>query len=463
MTTPAQVAKDPQEFARVFLRILDKRKALKPLRFNAVQSDLHDTRTGRDLVLKARQTGVSTYIQGEMFRRTVTSPRSTLTLAHDDDTTALLRRMADRFWENCKFGNIQPARRYANASLTTYPELNSEAIIAKAGSSNVGRGATLTDMHGSEVAFWQDAEKLIAGAMQAGTPEVILESTPNGAQGYFYERCREALDGGGVWKLHFYPWWWDADYQIPLIEGEEITLSDDEQRLATAHGLQPEQIKWRRNKQKELKELFKQEYPEDPVSCFLTSGHSFFGDISNCFNAPFDAVWQQSHRYSAGLDWGQEDDWTVMIVVDLWTRKMVDILRIRQLPWAEIRRRVAETYYKWNLNFVVAEANSIGGVNIEALHDLGVYAWPFDTNNASKGQIMGELYEMLHGDWQLLDDPVLKNELNTFIAKQLPSGLWRLEAEGSGHDDTVIALALAMADIPVILDRQVVYQPARIG
>jgi len=31
------------------------------------------------------------------------------------------------------------------------------------------------------VAFWKDAEKIVAGAMQGGNPMVILESTLNGA------------------------------------------------------------------------------------------------------------------------------------------------------------------------------------------------------------------------------------------------------------------------------------------
>lgn len=461
--TPAQVLNDPREFARVFLRILNKEKQLIPLRWNAVQVDLHSKRTKRDLVLKARQVGISTYIQAEMYRRAVTSTRSTLTLAHDDDTTSLLRRMADRFWEQCKFNDIQPLRKYANASLTTYPQMNSEAIIAKAGSVQVGRGATLTDIHGSEVAFWPDAEKIIAGATQSGNPDIILESTPNGAQGTFYELCLEALDGNSVWVLHFYPWWWEPDYRIPLDPNEVLCYSNDEAHLVEKYRMTSEQIKWRRHKQKELKGLFIQEYPEDPVTCFLTSGNSFFGNLTGIFTAPHNAEWQEGHRYTAGLDWGQADDYTCMIVVD-WTELcMVDMLHFNRVDWKEIRRRVYECYRKWHLDYLVAEYNSIGSVNIEALHDMGIYAWPFETNNASKAKVMGDTYDVLHsGKFHLMDDPILKHELAGFVANQLPSGLWRLEGGGGGHDDTVIALALAVGDIPVVLDRRVVYNPVRI-
>ena len=443
LETPTQVAYNPERFASVFLRILDKEKKLVPLNWNKAQYDFHKNRTGRDLILKARQIGFSTYIQGELFRRTVTSTRTTMTMAHDDETTQKLRRMADRFWQYCQFGDVQPYRKYSNATLTTYPEFDSESVIATAGNREAGRGGTYTDFHGSEVAFWKDAEKIIAGAMQGGNPDVILESTPNGAQGYFYDRCMEALRGDGIWKLHFYPWWWDDTYQIELKPGETIEFTDEERRLSEKHKLTQEQIKWRRNKQTELRALFIQEYPEDPITCFITSGNSYFGDIEGVYTASENTPYQSGHRYAAGLDWGQENDYTAMIVLDATTREMVDKLHVRKMSWGEIRRRAKQLYSKWNLKYIVAEANSIGSVNIEELRKLKMKVIPFDTNNESKSTIMGALYEALHDGWKLQDWEVLKHELRTFVSTQLPSGIWRLAADGEGHDDTVIALALA--------------------
>ncbi len=266
MVTATQAIEQAEVFADLFLKILDKDKRIIPFHWNKAQRHFHANRTGRDLILKARQLGFSTYMQGEMFRRYVTSTRTAMTLAHDADTTAKLRIMADRFYEYCKFGDIQPARKYANASLTTYPEFDSAVSIATAGNVETGRGGTYSDFHGSEVAFWKDAERIIAGALQGGHPDAVLESTPNGAQGYFYELCMEALHGDGAWRLHFYPWWWDDAYRMPLEEGETLEYTDEEWALVNKWKLQPDQIKWRRAKQKELKGLFIQEYPEDPIT-----------------------------------------------------------------------------------------------------------------------------------------------------------------------------------------------------
>lgn len=446
MITPNQIANNPGKFAALFLKIQDKNKVLVPFHWNKAQAHFHANRTGHDLILKARQLGFSTYIQGEMFRRMVTGTRTTMTLSHDADTTAKLRMMADRFWEHCKFGDIQPARKYANASLTTYPEFDSSASIATAGNVETGRGGTYSDFHGSEVAFWKDAERIIAGAMQGGNPDVILESTPNGAQGYFYELCMEAWRGDGIWKLHFFPWWWDDGYRIPLDEGEQITPNAEEAALVDTAGIQlsPEQLKWRRRKKQELKSLFPQEYPEDAISCFLTSGNSYFGNLSGVFTAPLNQVYNAGHEYVMGLDFGQTNDYTAAVVIDLTAKMQVDLLHIRKLEWSEQRRRIKELYRKWNVSRIGAEANSIGSVNIEAMRADGMKIIQFQTTNASKAEIMADLYEGIHTDGlKLQDHPTQRHEFNTFVSTQTASGIWRLAADGDGHDDTVISTALA--------------------
>ena len=448
MPTPNQIANDPRLFSRAFLRILDKDKKLVPFVWNKAQTHFYQNRTGRDLILKARQLGFSTLQQAEMFRKTVTSTQTTITLAHDAETTQKLRRMADRFYEHCKFGDVQPLRKYANATLATYPEFDSTATIATAGNVETGRGDTYTELHGSEVAFWKDAERIVAGAMQGGSPNVVLESTPNGAQGFFYDKCMEALSGNSIWKLHFYTWWWDDKYRIEVGKDEWLFPTDEEKSLMEKHNLDLSQIKWRRAKVQELGRLFIQEYPEDAVSCFLTSGNSYFGDLSGVFTAQPNAEYIEGHDYIAGLDFGQTD-YTAMPVFDKTTKQQVDLLHINKTEWSEQRNRIKRVYDKWKLKSVLAEKNSIGSVNIEALREIGVYAIPFETTNESKAAIMSNMHELLHNGWKLLDIPVQKHEFNTFVSSQLPSGAWRLAADGDGHDDIVMGCGICLWSVRI--------------
>jgi len=162
MTTPNEVIYNPQLFAKHFLKILDKNNKLIPFEWNLLQEDFHNKRTGRDIVLKARQIGFSTYIQGELFRRLVTKSTRALTLTHDDKTTQILRETADRFYKYCRFNNIQPNRRLSNASMSTFTDFDSMHVIGTAGNTDIGRGGSYTDIHLSEVAFFPDPERIIA-------------------------------------------------------------------------------------------------------------------------------------------------------------------------------------------------------------------------------------------------------------------------------------------------------------
>lgn len=439
-----------EDFAAQYLYILDKGRERKRLLYNPAQRQLIDNLTGKDIVLKARQLGISTAIQARLFRLATTKSAATITLSHEDETTQKLRRMADFFYEHMP-ENERPPRKYSNARLTTYPTLSSEAVIATAGNKDTGRGGTYTHLHGSEVAFWADAARLVAGAMQGGNPEVILESTPNGAQGYFYDLCMEALDGNNKWRLHFFAWWVDPEYRLPLQPDERLDYSADELMLIERYGLSAEQIKWRRDKQHDLKSMFPQEYPEDPQSCFLLSGMGYFGDLSHCFTAPLNATRQDGHLYVAGLDFGQQNDYTVCSVIDVTARAQVDLLRINKLSWSEMRRKVRDVCKAWDVRVLTAEANSMGSTNIEALaHEFDADGCntnisAFQTTNASKASAAGDFHEALHnGGLTLLDDPNQRRELMAFRATQNPRTLtWSLSAPPNEHDDIVIADILA--------------------
>lgn len=419
---------------------------------NKVQLTLINNLTGFDLVLKARQVGISTVIQAWHFYQQMRGDVRTSTLCHEDELTTTIRQMVDRFYNNLP-EKERPARKYANAKLNTYPTKNSEGSIATVGGSagsKKGRGGSVTHIHGSEVAFWPDAQGVLAAALQAGNPEIILESTPNGAIGWFFDRCMEALDQDGIWTLHFFPWWYEDEYRIPLDAGEVINYTAEEQVLVEKHDLTPEQIKWRRAKKKQLKELFPQEYPEDPVDCFIQSGFSYFGDLSKAFKVNEEAEPEPDHQYFGGLDFGQSNDYTVLSVIDKTAKRQVALLRINHLPWGEMRRQIRVMAQKWQLVAISAEKNSMGSTNIEELkkefrqHGMTTKIVPFETTNESKADAAGDLHEALHdGGLLLLDRSDSKREFRAFKGTRTTTGMWRLAADSDEHDDIVISTMLS--------------------
>ncbi len=431
------------------LVIQTKQDTLIPYAPNRIQQHFRAHRTGRDLVLKPRQVGISTEIQASHFLRAITKRVRCATLAHDDPGTRFLRKMANTFWLNLP-DSLRPERGLDNDTTTSYPATGSEVFIATAGSKNKGRAGTYRLVHGSEVAFWIDAAATMAGLMQ-GVPEdgeIVLESTPNGAQGWFYERCMDALDNpASLWTLHFYPWWWI--YSTPLADGQTLEpYSPDELALIAAHQLTAEHILWRRRKIEELgARLFQQEYPEDPRTCFLVSGVGYFSDIAHLddvFSAPMDATYNPAHRYVTALDFGQQQDFSSASTVDATTLEEVELWRLNRVPWGDIRARVLQTCQKWHSDTLHPEANSMGSTNIEELHKEFAAAHcktriaPFETTALTKPSMVQALHWSLdQGGLKLLPDPAGKQELYAYTASQTPSGAWKYE--GLPHDDTVIA------------------------
>src|SRR5690606_2980835 len=175
----------------------------------------------------------------------------------------------------------------------------------------------------------------------------------------------------------------------------------------------------------------------------------FIEDAGLVFRKVRDATWvppakpEPGRRYRMGVDWAQANDWTVLTVIDD-LRRVVAVDRFNQIAWDVQRGRLRAMADYWHVKEIWAEANSIGGPNIEALQAEGLPVRGFTTTNESKQQIMVALQLAFEReDIRIPDDPVLIAELEAFEATRLPSGRWRYEAPAGMHDDMVISLALA--------------------
>lgn len=270
------------------IRPKDPRAGNQPFQLNKAQEYLHArleeqrAKTGkvRALVLKGRQQGISTYIGGRFYWRT-THARGvrTFILTHEQDATDNLFAMVDRYHAHCP-ELVKPHTGASNAKELLFDILESGYAVGTAGTKAVGRSQTIQLFHGSEVAFWPNAPTHFAGVVQAvpdlpGT-EILLESTANGVGGEFHERWQQAEAGIGDYIAVFIPWYWQEEYRRAVPEGFEPT--EDEQEYMELHGVDLEQIVWRRNKIAELKDplLFKQEYPATAAEAFQTTGHDGF-------------------------------------------------------------------------------------------------------------------------------------------------------------------------------------------
>lgn len=291
----ARLRDDFHFFARTCLRIRTKSGAIIPLVLNQAQTFLHDKlerqrrETGkvRAIVLKARQMGASTYIEARFYWRLWGGKGlRAFILTHEQAATDNLFSMAKRYHDNVPEVFRHPTQA-ANAKELSFADRDCSYSVATAGTKEVGRSATMQLFHGSEAAFWPNAEDHIAGLEQAladveGT-ERILESTANGIGNSFQRRFASALRGSSDIPV-FMPWFWDAEYQLEPPDDWIPPNKWDE--YALRNKLTWEQLYWAFVKNRDMASAtaqsedepcwkFKQEYPSNAEEAFQTAGNSF--------------------------------------------------------------------------------------------------------------------------------------------------------------------------------------------
>mgnify|MGYP001562732311 CR=1 FL=1 len=272
-------------YAKKLLKIRTKQGGVEPFILNSIQKKLDDKlqellRTRgriRAIILKARQMGVSTYIQGRFYHRTThLRGRQAYILTHEAEASANLFKMALRFHDHMH-PSMRPETQNRSASELYFSRQDSGYKVGTAGSRNTGRSSTLHLFHGSEVAFWPDADTHVTGVMQAVSDadftEVILESTANGPTGHFYETWKNAVAGTNEFAPIFFSWFEMEEYRRECPAG--FKLDEDEVEIARAYELTNEQMQWRRSKILEFNgnvKMFQQEYPSNPDEAFVSTG-----------------------------------------------------------------------------------------------------------------------------------------------------------------------------------------------
>jgi hypothetical protein len=269
-------------YAPSVLRIRTKAGKIEPFKLNKAQEYIHKklqdqkeaTGKVRALILKARQQGASTYTEGRFYWLTsMQFGKQALILTHLQDSTDALFDMTRRY-HDLSPAEIRPRTSAASAKELKFSDLDSGYIVATAGSKAVGRGRTIQFFHGSEIAFFSNAEEHLAGIGQAvpnerGT-EIILESTANGVGNVFHQLWQDAERGLSEYIPIFSPWFWQDEYALPVPKG--FTLEGEEADYQAAYQLSDEQMVWRRLKlQSDFRgdvDLFNQEYPATSALAF---------------------------------------------------------------------------------------------------------------------------------------------------------------------------------------------------
>lgn len=371
------------------------------------------------LIVAARQIGKSYVLRYIMLRYLLSSK---VDIAYQAPTNKLCKEVFTKF-SRCvpcdfvtKLNNSELIIELINGSRLFF--ISNEAV------DNV-RGLTLDYLICDEAAHYREVSSngnhwyyhICSPFLDAKNGKLIMISTPNGAQGYFYNECQKAKQGKeGYSYVH-------------------ATIHDDE------------------TKTKEWIEAKKEEYPtkawQQEFECeFLSSGISYFEGFDDLFNTPFN---ERCKNIWVGIDLSANGiDNTILTFINEHNQvRQYNITGGLDEKYDRIARLINSIADK--IVYINAETNGVGSpmineirkkINQKIKHTLNDWT----TTNTTKAEGIPYLAWMIErGDIHFEEaNELLKDEFKTFIQKKTKTGLDQFAAMDGSHDDTIMSLHLAV-------------------
>ncbi len=479
------------------LKIQTKDGQVKPFKLNKAQLHYQQHRTGRDIILKARQMGFTTFEQlRKLEKALLRKNHTTATVAHKRDKTQDIFRMAQYAW-NALDDNFKAAYtvKFDSVRELAFQNTNSRYFV-----DIELRSGTVQDLHVSEVAFRKDLQKLFSSTLETVPKDgdITLETTANGLN-EFHELWLEAVEGKNEFTPHFYNWLWDAGYtqDTPVSDewighyrevADKYALIRD---IDTRFNLTPEQFYWYYLKAVRLKEEVKQEYPTTPEEAFLTSSRTVFDliDIANLQAAEVISkekgvlIFEQpivNNKYIIGADTseGVGRDYSTIEVVNVTdTGLAVNVASFRdnKIRPDQLAQQMAWLGRKYNNAFLIPEKNNSGLTTTIKLQNMNYpnmyqkttvdkktnktqneYGWR--TMASNRDLMIDDFIEAFEEGTIEIRSPYAINEMKTFVRKD--NGV--REHDDGFHDDSLFALFLAVQGRKYYRSRQPTIQNAAV-
>ena len=242
-------------------------------------------------------------------------------------------------------------------------------------------------------------------------------STPFGMN-YFYELYQRGVNGEPGWVSH----------TAPSMTNPYLPAGF----MAESRSVMPERV-----------------YRQEVLAEFLADGAGVFRGIDRAPTCNWQERASPGQTYTIGADWGRHNDFTAFTVVNQ-AGQIVHLDRFTDIGYELQVGRLKNLWTLFNHCPILAESNSMGGPLIERLQREGVTVRPFNTTNASKGDIIeglslalenGQIAFPVNADNDHAE--TLKRELIAYDQERLPSGQIRYGAPKGQHDDCVMSLAIA--------------------
>ena len=469
------------------------------------------------VILKGRQQGFTTVVTALQLAYSITRRNfQGFTLADKSDNSEAIFQNKAKYPYSMLPECLKPTEKFNNRRQLLFEKINSSWAVDTA-TKNVGRSRTVNFFHGSECAFWADGIASVQGALgEAFTKNCIKiwESTANGFNDY------QKMWDSGVHINCFYEWWKTKEYRVRFrndeqkneflhhIDAKKDWIWNRLRWLRDEKHLEAEQLFWYWNKYDKYlnKDLIKQEYPCTPQEAFLLSGKNVFdAEIilnrlsklkkplrTGYFDYKYDGLkitdikWindpngyiklydvPRLTEYCIGGDTaGEGSDYFIGMVLDARTGNQVAVLK-HQFDADQYTKQMycLGMYYKTALigieanfdSFPIMELQRLGYPKQYTREAVDTYTgrtekrFGFKTTSLTRPTIISKLIEIVREHCETIYDRETLEELLTIVRNEKG----RIEAPEGGHDDMMMALAIAhhIKEQVVFINEPIIVQP----
>lgn len=190
--------------------------------------------------------------------------------------------------------------------------------------------------------------------------------------------------------------------------------------------------------------LYEQEYNVK----FIEGASAVFKGVDKVvYNDAF--IVKDIHRYRLGVDLAKTVDFTVIAPFDLMTFKVGPLERFNQIDWNLQKSKIEAQYYKHFKPLTHIDSTGKGEPIYEDLVARKINVEPFIFTEHSRRDLLVNLALLIEQEKiQIPNDEILIQELKSFQYTVTDRGKIRMEVPEGTHDDTVMAVALAVWNIP---------------
>lgn len=455
-------------------KIRDKNRNLITFKPNKAQAHFSENAWTRNIILKSRQLGFTTFEAMDMLDDTLFQRNSDgLFIAQDLDVAKdIFDNKVKLAWDNYKLAHLYSADlNSARRIKFGFGDGTFSSIIID----NTGRSGTYQRLHVTEFAqvckkFPDKAKEILEGSIPAVPLDgrVDIESTAEESGGQFYDLFWEAWEREPKhkteFKAHFYNWTWDHEEisKVNIIND----LPQDMREYQKVHNLTDLQISYFYTKFLSLNKKWgamKKEYPTTPYEAFEGAGNKLFDtsklQLFNMVEGNKVGDWiyyeepKAGHDYALGADVaeGVGQDSSTCVIWDFTPikPKVVAIYKSNRIAPDIFAYEIKAGGHKYYTALVAVERNNHGHTTLSKLKeiypvkciyfkDTDKIGW--ETNLVTKPKMMYDLNTAVNDELVDIPSKLLISEMYRYDKEDL--NIKRFDDEATQHWDLLIGAAI---------------------